>query len=153
MNERDQSEAIEVRTAQLSDIRSCKNIADRQRDALGFLPRPVFAEAVQRGQLLVAVAKQDIVGFVRFNHRLRGVETALYDICVDAPTQRQGVGRRLVQALADSCRKSGRIAIVLRCPESLPANDFYACLGFQQVAIEPGRRRRLVVWRLALAEA
>src|SRR6266540_2615603 len=99
MNERDQSEAIEVRTAQLSDIRSCKNIADRQRDALGFLPRPVFAEAIQRGQLLVAVSTQDIVGFVRFNHRLRGIETALYDICVDVPMQRQGVGRSLVQAL------------------------------------------------------
>jgi ribosomal protein S18 acetylase RimI-like enzyme len=84
---------------------------------------------------------------------LRGVETALYDICVDALCQRRGVGRRLVQALADSCRQSGRIAIVLRCPESQPANDFYACLGFQQVAIEPGRRRRLIVWRLALVEA
>lgn len=142
--------AVEVRTAQVSDIGACKAIADQQRDAIGFLPRPVFTEAIQRGQLLVAVSSQEIVGFVRFNHRRRGVETALYDICVDTRTQRQGVGRSLMQALAEACRRSERIAIVLRCPENLPANNFYSRLGFQRIAIEPGRRRPLVVWHLDL---
>jgi len=145
--------AISVRGAEPDDIRACKVIADAHREALGFMVAAVFTDAIRRDQLLVANQSDRMVGFVRFNHRVRGDETALYDICVAASDQRLGVGRLLVQALSESCRLRERRTIVLRCPESLPANAFYARLGFQRITVEPGRRRPLVLWRLTLQEA
>jgi ribosomal protein S18 acetylase RimI-like enzyme len=144
---------VSVRGAEQGDIRVCKTIADSHREALGFLVAAAFTDAMRRGQLFVAEQAGHVVGFVRFNHRVRGQETALYDICVDASAQHRGVGRLLVQELSESCRLHGRLTIALRCPESLPANGFYAHLGFQRIAIEPGRRRPLVLWRLTLREA
>jgi ribosomal protein S18 acetylase RimI-like enzyme len=153
MIEQHLSGTISVRDAIEGDVFPCKAIADRNRDQLGFLVSAAFTDSIRRRQLLVAHREEHVIGFVRFNHHVRGTETALYDICVDASARRQGVGRMLVQMLIVSCRKRERIAIMLRCPEPLPANDFYAHLGFQRIAVEPGRRRRLVVWRLPLGEA
>jgi ribosomal protein S18 acetylase RimI-like enzyme len=136
--------------ATTADIDACKTIADQHRDMLGFLTRAVFTEAAERQRLLVAAIDGQVVGFVRFNHRVRGTETAIYDICTDRQIQGRGVGRALVVALAAECRRCNRETIALRCPEGAPANDFYAHIGFQQGAIEAGKRRRLIVWRLPI---
>jgi ribosomal protein S18 acetylase RimI-like enzyme len=145
---------IHVRPARSTDVTTCKKIADQHRTALGFLTRAIFSEAVTRGQLLVAERNmRQLVGFVRFNHRVRGTETAIYDICVDGQAQRQGIGHALILSVASECRKYGRSSIILRCPEESPANDFYQRIGFQQRGIESGRRRRLVVWRLPVETA
>lgn len=138
-----------IRVADERDVLACKGIADAHRAAIGFLPRGVFRESAARHRLLVADAgPRGIVGFIRFNHRVRGAETALYDICVAQESQGQGVGRALVVALERECLRAGRSSIVLRCPDGLPANDFYARLGFQRCELEPGRRRQLLKWRL-----
>src|SRR5262249_48910929 len=104
-----------------------------------------------RKRLLVAVSgEEQVVGFVRYNHRVRGVETALYDICVVRDRQRMGIGTVLVSALAAECQEAGRSSIVRRWPEGAGANAFYKWLGFRHCGIVPGRRRRLVVWRIEL---
>jgi ribosomal protein S18 acetylase RimI-like enzyme len=144
---------VTIRLACQHDISSCKQFADAHRAALGFLTRALFAEAITRNRLLVAETSDGVIaGFLRFNHRLRGTETALYDICVDRSLQRRGIGRALVSSLVSMCQEADRSAIVLRCPEELPANSFYKRLGFQECDIEPGRRRRLIVWRLTFEE-
>ncbi len=126
----------------------CKRIADSNRDAVGFLMTVVFSEAVAHGRLLVAEVNDAVVGFVRFNHRVRGTETALYDLCVDQDMRYCGVGRALIDGLVEECRGSNRASIMLRCPDGLPANDFYRKLNFQLCGCEQGRRRELRVWRL-----
>jgi len=141
---------ISINHATAAGIDACKTIADQHRDVLGFLTRAVFTEAAERQQLLVAAIDGQIVGFVRFNHRTRGIETAIYDICTDRDMQRHGIGRALVVALAAECRQCNRESIVLRCPVGAHANDFYAHIGFHQGAIEEGKRRRLIVWRLPI---
>lgn len=145
--------AVFVRPAELRDIPFCKAIADANREALGFIVAAAFADAICRNQLLVAESAEEVVGFVRYNHRVRGAETALYDICVASVARLQGVGRSLVAALSELCRLHERNTIIARCPEDLPSNAFYARLGFQRITVEPGRRRRLVLWRLTLSEA
>jgi ribosomal protein S18 acetylase RimI-like enzyme len=145
---------VAVRAAQQEDVAACKRIADAHRDVFGFLTRGVFVEAMSRSRLLVAQdTDRRTIGFVRFNHRIRGMETVLYDIGVAPDAQRRGVGRALVGALVDAGRQAGRSVIVLRCPEGLPANAFYASLGFRCSDIEEGRRRRLLVWRIAIEES
>lgn len=159
---------VRVRYAGSPDVTSCKMIADQHKHVLGFMPKAIFQEATERGKLLVAhistvslsthgecpvdalgeTENVQIVGFVRFNHRVRGTETALYDICVDTELQHHGVGRALVSTLVSECIKVPRSSIILRCPEGVPANDFYRHIGFEQVGIESGKRRSLVVWHL-----
>lgn len=145
---------IYIRAAEPTDVVACKVIADQHRAALGFLPRAVFAEAITHHNLLVAATSEAVVtGFVRFNHRQRGTETAIYDLGVASSLQGRGIGRALVCAVAAQCRTRNRAAIILRCPEGLPANEFYARVGFQRNGVEEGRRRRLVVWRLLVEVA
>lgn len=138
-----------VRRATEADINACKRLADASRDAFGFLTYGVFAEAVARGRLLVSEdSAENLIGFARYNHRVRGPETALYDICVSVSSRRQGVGRALIEHLAAESLEMGRRSIVLKCPQTLPANQFYAALEFELVGTEDGRKRRLNVWRL-----
>jgi ribosomal protein S18 acetylase RimI-like enzyme len=138
-----------IRPATMADIAKCKSIADNHRNALGFLTRAVFSEAATRGCLLVAdLGAGNVAGFVRFNHRKHGTETAIYDVCVAENAQRQGIGRALILAVAAECRKFDRSSIVLRCPEDLDANGFYQQVGFEKIDAQEGRRRLLVVWRL-----
>ena len=140
---------IYIRKAATADIDACKKIADHHRDELGFLPKPAFVEAADRESLLIAeTAQNQIVGFVRYNHRKRGTETAIYDIAVLGAAQRQGVGSALVDAVSEECREKSRTSIILKCPEMLGANQFYEKVGFEHVRIDNGRRRRLIVWRL-----
>ncbi len=144
---------MNIRMATQDDIVRCKEIVDKHRNVFGFLSRPIFQDAAERRRLLVALdSNQNVLGFVRFNHRVRGTETALYDICVDHSFQWQGIGRALISALVEECIKVPRFSIILRCPEGLPSNDFYQHIGFRQAGIEQGKRRNLVVWRYKIEE-
>jgi ribosomal protein S18 acetylase RimI-like enzyme len=144
---------VVIRFAHDTDVPACKRIADAHRGDLGFLPRAVFVEAAKRKRLLVAeTGEKHVVGFVRFNHRVRGPETALYDICVDRDHHRMGIGAALVSSLVAECRLLGRSSIMLRCPEGAAASAFYDRLGFLQSGLESGRQRRIVVWRIAIRE-
>ena len=144
---------MNIRMATQEDINRCKEIVDKHRNVFGFLSRPIFQDAAERRSLLVALdSNQNVLGFVRFNHRVRGTETALYDICVDHGFQGQGIGRALISALIEECIKVPRLSIVLRCPEGLPSNDFYQHIGFRQAGIEQGKRRNLIVWRYKIEE-
>ena len=141
----------QVTLAGIEDVPQCKEIANRHRGEIGFLPSAVFLDAAKNGRLLILKnAENRVLGFLRFNHRVRGNESALYDVCVESNSQRQGLGRLLVLEFIEKCRVVGRTSIVLRCPENLPANVFYLQLGFVQSEIYDGKRRRLIVWRMSL---
>ena len=140
-----------VRFARADDVVACKRIVDAERAIFGFLTHAVFADAVAHRRLLVVEKmSKGVTGFLRFNHRQRGDETALYDIGVAGAARRKGMGRTLIEALADDCRQHDRRTIVLRCPEGAEANAFYARLGFRCCAVESGRKRPLVVWQLPI---
>jgi len=142
-----------VRFATPTDVEDCKIIVDSLRNCFGFIPRAAFVDAAERQRLLIAsYDEKQVIGFVRFNHRVRGSETALYDIAVSPASQRQGVGGLLVAALIEDCHRIRRQTIVLRCPEDLPANNFYKKLGFELVSFEQAPRRRLHVWRLQIRD-
>jgi hypothetical protein len=72
-------------------------------------------------------------GFLRYHRRRDGWHT-VYEVVSEAP----GMGRALLEAVPRPVR--------LKCPEGQPANGFYRHLGGAPVRVDPGRRRRLVVW-------
>ncbi len=140
-----------IRKAVPEDLESVNILVNVYRKEFGFIRKVSLACSIDQHEMLVAESDGEIIGFARYHHR-RDTQTTLYDIAV-LPAQRMtGVGRALIGALADESRTLGKQTIVLRCPEELPANGFYAHVGFERWREEPGKRRKLIVWRLSLSD-
>jgi ribosomal protein S18 acetylase RimI-like enzyme len=135
--------------AELSDIDSIKKIADAHRNELGFVRRPALLEAIGRSEILVAKKNGSSVGFVEYRHR-RDQQTTLHNIVVMSEYRYTGIGRKLFQALVKEAEERGKGYILLRCPEELASNKFYQALGLHLVELEPGKQRRLNIWRWEL---
>jgi len=139
-----------IRHAEASDLKAIKRIADSNREALGFVPRPKIEEAIVANRVLIAIDSggKKTVAFVIYRHRKTDKQTTVYDICVEEAARKQGVGRLLLQKLYDECSNLDRDFIQLKCPIDLSANFFYDSVGFYKFCSEEGKRRRLNVWRL-----
>lgn len=137
-----------------TDVDAVKSIADAYRAELGFHTRQSFLESLSRRELLVARVEGRIVGFLRFHHTRAG-HTTLQEIAISAAACRRGVGRRLVSELLNECRSRGSHVIRLSCPVELPANRFYASLGFRRShrRSKAGKSRPLYQWELPLLTA
>lgn len=134
------------------DLNAIKRIADLCRHELGFVRRSVLERAVQEGRLLVARESDDTIGFVHFRTTRQGICT-IYEIGVDPNYRRKGIGRALIEAVIGKARSAEMTHLRLKCPIDLPANGFYAHLGFNRVAIEPGRKRALAIWEKAVSSS
>ena len=140
---------LTIRKAISTDLDVLKSLADAHRHELGFAIRPALVRSIERGELIVAANSTDLIAFVEYHHR-RDAQTTLYHIVVAPDYRRQGIGRRLIERLADEARAAGKEIIALKCPTTLPANDFYARTGWSLAGSEPGKRRLLNLWQLAL---
>lgn len=143
-------DTVIIRHATGDDVAYCKQIADANRDSLGFINSAILTDSMSQNRLLVAESCGMVVGFARYYHRIRVPETTLYDICVAEHVRRKGIGRSLIHILTMTARSCGHVAIIARCPEGISANEFYVRLHFVQDGIKSGRRRRLIQWRLFL---
>ena len=139
-----------IHTATLLDLGELKELTDAHKHELGFVLRPALARSITRGEVLVAENDTGLIGFVEYHHR-QDEQTTLYHIIVAPDYRRQGIGQRLIERLANEARAVGKKIIVLKCPITLPANDFYARTGWSLAGSEPGKRRLLNLWRLVLA--
>ena len=138
-----------VRKATELDLDPIKTVADAHRRELGFVRRPALLEAIKHEEVFVAQQGRQVVGFVYYHHRRDG-QTTLYDVAILPACRSVGIGRALIDAVVAETGALGKEALVLRCPVDLPANGFYARLGFERWKEEPGKRRGLVVWRLLI---
>src|SRR5579884_1098116 len=122
---------VRIAYADRDDLEDIKRIADQSRNELGFVIRAAIQEAILDKRILVCRAhKHRLCGFVHFRHRLDRC-TKIYQLCLIPPCQRKGWGRNLILALIDLARERCQLSIALRCPDDLPANDFYRAIGFQ----------------------
>lgn len=143
---------IDIRPGKISDLRTCKLLVDQNRDIFGFIMLPILQESIEKNQIIVADDNGRILGFVRYNHKKRGVETRLYDICVSKESQGLGIGKKLIDSLIQSSLDHGKLEILLYCPGGLPSNSFYEHLGFQKGRTISGKRRSLHLWRKVLTD-
>ncbi|MCU0496202.1 MAG: GNAT family N-acetyltransferase [Anaerolineae bacterium] len=142
-----------IEHACVDDLAAIKQICDQHRTELGFVMRPSLEAAIKAKEVIVARNRNDTmrscIGLVHYHHR-RDQQTTLYHLAVSKETRLVGVGRELVFALRDEARKHQKTLIRLKCPETLPANLFYAKIGFVKVSVEPGKSRPLWIWELAV---
>ncbi len=140
---------IIIRKAKPTDIDAIKEIADAHRRELGFVRRPSLIKSIEQNEVFVAQNGDGLVGFMEFHHR-RDLQTTLYNVVVNDDYRREGVGRLLMQNLEEDAIKQGKSLILLKCPEELSANAFYAQLNYKLDRTDSGKSRRLNVWTKTL---
>lgn len=139
-----------VRKAELNDLNAIKKIADNHKLELGFVMRPVLARSINQGELFVATNGNGIIGFLQYHHR-RDSQTTLHNIVVETHYRKSGVGQTLISELEKESSLKDKEFIQLKCPEDLPANVFYECLGYTKINVETGKHRRLNIWQKLIA--
>jgi ribosomal protein S18 acetylase RimI-like enzyme len=124
----------------MSKHRKIADLFQKHREELGFVN-----EAQVRESDSYDVTKDGrIVGAAIGNHCVRKPQTTLYDIAVDENFKRSGIGRELVERMADD---SPHKKIVAKCPVDLPAMQFYNNMDWKLVDVEDGKNTPLAVWR------
>ena len=142
-----------IQNAQTHHMESAKKLADVNRTIFGFIPRGAFVDSYNERELLVIIRQdkdekdEEVIGFLRYHHRIRDLQTTLYDICVAEKWRGKRFGQALLSELIQDCQTRKRELIVLKCPTSLPANTFYANQGFKLVGTINGKRQNLNVWQ------
>jgi len=134
-----------IRLAEHKDIIAVKKIADENRSSLGFILRSTIEKQIENRELLVCEHNNEVVGFISFHSRLDGWVT-IYDLCIEKLYRGKGFGKKLVEIVEEQAYKEGQIGIRLKCPIDLPANDFYAHIGFKKVNVEKGKKRSINIW-------
>ena len=116
--------------------------------SVGYLPpldpadaREYWAGVVRPGNILL-IAERDgrIVGTAQLEMamKLNGSHRAeVNKVLVDPSCQRQGIGRRLLEALEDVARREGRILLHLDTREGDGSNDLYRRVGFTEAGRIP----------------
>ena len=139
-----------IHAAEINDVDKIKQIADENKEALGFLPRAKVVEAVNANRVKILKTSGEVAGFVIYRHRKKDLQTTLSDICIASFWRKQNGGKQLINHLYEECTALNRDFILLKCPEDLPANNFYEAVGFKHVRTEAGRTRKLKVWQLII---
>ena len=120
--------------------------------SVGYLPpldpaeaRAYWEGAVRPGTILL-IAERDgrIVGTAQLEMamKLNGSHRAeVNKVLVDPACQRQGIGRRLMEALEEVARREGRTLLHLDTREGAGSNDLYRRMGFTEAGRNPNWAR------------
>lgn len=121
---------VAIEPASECDIPGIKRIADIRANKryLGWTNRAILGMSIAKSELHVARLNGEIVGFIRWHRRMDGW-TTVYELCVDEPYRKQGVGQQLMSVV-------GNGPVKLKCHSSNPAIQFYQRLGFKVISTE-----------------
>jgi len=121
------------------------DVFQAHRDELGFVNRAQCEE----GDLITLERDGKVVSAALANHCVRKPQTTLYELAVLPEYRREGLATELVDRLA---AESPHDKIIAKCPEELPANEFYSTNGWEKIDREEGKNRALNVWRYAIPD-
>ena len=121
-------------------------VFQKHRDELGFVNRAQCEE----GDLYTVERDGEVVGAALANHCVRKPQTTLYELAVVREYRRRGIASELIGRLA---RDSPHEKLIAKCPEELPANEFYAATGWEQIDREEGKSRALNVWEYQIDDS
>ncbi len=123
----------------------------RNSKTLGFLPRAVLEDYLQRESVLgVKALDGQLIGYLMYGNYPNRFRIA--QLCVREKSRGQGIARRLLEALKSSA--TTQKSIRLNCRNDFPAHKMWRKLGFVPIDEMPGRSKEghlLTTWRLPLA--
>ena len=134
-----------------TDFDGIDALMKRHSQTLGFLPRAVIRDHLDKGSVLGAKTDDgQLAGYLLYAHyqdRFRIVH-----LCVVDEYRKQDIARKLVEHLKQIA--TSQKVIRLRCRRDYPAHALWPRLGFAPLGSEPGRSsagHHLELWQLTLA--
>jgi ribosomal protein S18 acetylase RimI-like enzyme len=127
-----------IRLAKESDLVRIKQIANQNREFIGFVMNVALKESIGKNSLLVYEKDNTILGFVHFHKRLDGWNT-LHELVVDKNYQGQGIGKELYVCVPLPMR-------LKTTTDNIYAQKFYELNGMTKVRVEQGKKRELIVF-------
>ena len=125
----------------MSYIAQVRSLADRNRDALGFLPESAYTEAATKGSLWVALDgnTENFRGYLLFG----GVHPQLkvFQICIRPGYRASGTAQRLIESLKKYGEDNDYQTISAKVASELEANRFWQNSDFHIIRQIPGRTR------------
>jgi ribosomal protein S18 acetylase RimI-like enzyme/predicted nucleic acid-binding protein len=126
-------------------IPAIQELADSEKESLGFLPAIAFEDAIGRHRLIAAIAQDgDIRTFAGFLLYGGVYPNAKIQQVAAVPTfRRRGAASALIKALISELELIGYLAVRADVASNLPAAlAFYARHGFERVRERPGGAAR-----------
>jgi len=130
--------------------------ADSEREALGFLPEPAYAEHARQRKLILLLTKVGKVTSYTGHLLFGGIfpHLRVRQICIAPKYRRQGHATTLLRALISQGEKEGYLSITANVAADLTAaNSFYETNGFLSLRLKSGgltRNRKINVRVLEL---
>ena len=122
-----------IRKANESDIDQIKDLADQEKNAIGFVNRSAIIDGINQGYVFVAQISNEIIGFQQYYHRKNDLQTTLYRKAVVTEWRFKGIGTRLVDAVVEEAKNLGREKLHLKCPVDNESNEFHKRYGFKLI--------------------
>jgi GNAT superfamily N-acetyltransferase len=139
-------------------LKYVEHLQAKNSDELGFLPRQVFEQRAEDGQLFLGLLCGEPAGYILAGTGFQGVMRCV-QVAIQYDVRRRLYGAMLVAAVEQYGEARGCSRILLRCGSDLPANDFWRSLGYTLDFTEAGgaqrrhRRDHINVWSKPLFPA
>jgi GNAT superfamily N-acetyltransferase/predicted transcriptional regulator/predicted nucleic acid-binding protein len=115
-----------------------QSTADKNKKALGFLPKSAYHACALQGKLWIAIEpkNQIYLGYLMFGGKYPTL--SIRQLFIDKDHRRQGVGKQLVHELIKYGENYSYLSISARVASDLAANSFWVKQGFKLIRQVPG---------------
>jgi hypothetical protein len=126
------------------------HLQKKNAEALSFYPKCVFERESEKGRIFLGILNGQPAGYLYVG--AHGNDVKCHQVCIEYDARKRLYGAALVQAMEDYAQ--GSYSITLRCGFDLEANQFWAAMGYNCIAVQDGgirRMRKINVWRKSLS--
>jgi len=126
------------------------HLQKKNAEALSFYPKCVFERESEKGRIFLGILNGQPAGYLYVG--AHGNDVKCHQVCIEYDARKRTYGAALVQAMEDYAQ--GSYSITLRCGFDLQANQFWAAMGYNCIAVQDGgirRMRKINIWRKSLA--
>lgn len=131
--------AIRPSPANAPELAQVKALWGPQRKTLGFFPDGAFTDYAARGQILVALNADVVLGYLIY--RISDDRSLIVHLCTAEKVRGTGIARGLVDHLKAFTRERGFRGIGLSCRVDFSANSFWPKMGFSPIHERAGRSK------------
>jgi len=109
---------------------------------IGYVMPIVLRTQASKGNLLLLMSGNLVMGFCNYNVRKRDNVGVIYEVGTHPAIRGKGGGLKMIEAVLAKCDK-----IQLKCPIDNKSNGFYSRIA-DKLGVEQGRKRELNLWEI-----